>query len=101
MLELTQPTKQPSLLYKAVMLACAEVKKSRNESHRPVRSRYSVRRHWLGVAGLFSSCDLIELVPVLFVLVHLVVRDSLAGHAAVLQFVFEGVTVAPLPGPGR
>ena len=60
-----------------------------------------VWRHWLGDAGLCSSRDLTELVAVLFVLVHLVVRDSLAGHAAVLRFVFEGVTVAPLPGPAR
>ena len=37
----------------------------------------------------------------LLVLVHLVVRDGLAGHAAYLRFVFEGQTVAPLPGPAR
>lgn len=44
---------------------------------------------------------LAELVAVLLVLVHLVVRDSLAGHAAYLRFVFEGPTVAPPPGPAR
>ena len=100
-LEIIQPIKQPSLLYKAVIVPCAEVKKSRNESHRPARGRNGVLRHWLGVAGLCRSCDLTELVAVLLVLVHLVVRDSLAGHAAALRFVFEGVTVAPLPGPAR
>jgi hypothetical protein len=30
-----------------------------------------------------------------------VVRDSLAGHAVYLRFMFEGSTVAPPPGPAR
>ena len=50
----------------------------------------------------FSGCShLAELVAVLLVLLHLVVRDSLAGHAAYLRLVFEGPTVAPPPGPAR
>ena len=52
-------------------------------------------------AGLGGRCDLAELVAVLLVLVHLVVRDSLAGHAVYLRFMFEGSTVAPPPGPAR
>ena len=39
---------------------------------------------------------LAERVAVFFALVHLVVRDSPARHAAYLRFVFEGIEV-PLP----
>ena len=52
-------------------------------------------------AGFGSRGYLAELVAVLFVLVHLIVRDCLAGHAVYLRFVFEGSTVAPPPGPAR
>ena len=55
----------------------------------------------LADARFGSGGYLTELVEVLLVLVHLVVRDSLAGHAAYLRFVFEGPTVAPPPGPAR
>ena len=55
----------------------------------------------LAEACFGCRCRLAELVAVLFVLVHLVVRDSLAGHGAYLRFVSEGLTVAPLPGPAR
>ena len=55
----------------------------------------------LADASLGGRSYLAELVAVLFVLVHLVVRDSLAGHGVYLRFVFEGHTVAPLPGPAR
>ena len=41
----------------------------------------------LADASFGSGGHLAELVAVLFVLVHLVVRDSLAGHAAYLRFV--------------
>ncbi len=52
-------------------------------------------------AGLGGGSGLAELIAVLLVLVHLVVRDSLAGHAVYLRFMFEGSTVAPPPGPAR
>jgi hypothetical protein len=52
-------------------------------------------------SGFGGSGDLAVQIAVLFLLVHLVVRDSLAGHAAYLRFVFEGSTVAPTPGPTR
>jgi hypothetical protein len=39
--------------------------------------------------------------PVWLVLVHLVVRDSLAGHLVRLRFVLDGTTVARHPGPAR
>ena len=55
----------------------------------------------LANASFGGRCRLTELVAVLFVLVHLVVRNSLSGHAAILRFVFEGLTVAPLPGHAR
>jgi hypothetical protein len=46
-----------------------------------------------------GSSYLAELVAVLFVLVHLVVRDSLAGHTAHLRFVFESHTLTRFPNP--
>ena len=52
-------------------------------------------------ASLGGGSDSAELVAVLLVLEHLVVRDSLAGHAVYLRLMFESSTVAPPPGPAR
>jgi hypothetical protein len=66
--------------------------------------------HWLDCTApgaslsdsdICGSSYLAAPVAVLLVLVHRVVRDSLAEHARYLRYLFEGPTVAPPPGPAR
>lgn len=52
-------------------------------------------------AGARSGGHLGMGIAVVLVLVHLVVRDLLAEHAAPLRSAVEGFTVAPPPGPAR
>lgn len=62
---------------------------------------FNTRGASLDDSGFGGRSYLAELVAMLFVFMHLVVRDSLAGHTAYLRFVFEGLTVAPPPSPAR